>query len=49
MIKPYVECINVCTGKNDIFILSLNPASIDYMKNIVNLSDSLRQTRCMPI
>jgi hypothetical protein len=32
MIKAYVECINLWTGKDDIFLLSQNPASIDYMK-----------------
>lgn len=32
MIKPYIECLNMWTGKDDIFILSQNPESIDYMK-----------------
>ena len=32
MIRPYIECINIWTGKNDIFMLAQNPSAIDYMK-----------------
>ena len=37
MIRAYVECINLRSGKNDIFLLSQNPVSIDYMKKYSKL------------